>query len=79
MDSGMRFMMAPKSHKAFPIVSIPIMHGIVNLPGFVNFCGNFLWMITLHYSIKAMFLSFSNSHLPDKISFINLAYVDICS
>ena len=40
IEKGMRFMLAPKSHKTLSKLQSPIMQGIVKLPGSFNFYGN---------------------------------------
>ena len=42
MDNGMRFILAPKSHKALLKMEFPMVQGIVKLPGSFSFFGNFL-------------------------------------
>ena len=37
IDSGMRLILAPKSHKAFSKMEFPIVHGIVNRRGLLAF------------------------------------------
>ena len=40
-EKGIRFMVAPESHIAFPNSYSPIVHGIVKLPGYCIFYGMF--------------------------------------
>ena len=37
MDKGMRLILAPKSHKSFSKMALPIVQGIVKLPGYFSF------------------------------------------
>ena len=42
MDSDMRLILAPRSHKALSKMELPMVHEIVKLPECFSFCGNFL-------------------------------------
>ena len=53
IDSGMRLILAPRSHKAFLKMEFPIVHGIVKLPGSLRFCGSFRCMMALHSSVRS--------------------------
>ena len=52
IDSGMRLILAPRSHKAFSKMEFQIVHGIVKLPGSLSFCGSFLCRMALHSSVR---------------------------
>ena len=41
MDSGLRLILAPKSHKSLLKMELPMVHGIVKLSGSFSFCGNY--------------------------------------
>ena len=41
IDSDMRLILAPRSHKAFSKMEFPIVHRIVKLSGSFSFCGSF--------------------------------------
>ena len=71
IDSGMRLILAPKSHKAFSKMEFPIVHGIVKLPGSLSFCGSFRCKMAQH-SLVRLTVSKSDSLLfLDSISFMN--------
>src|ERR1044072_5422858 len=77
---GIRFILAPKSHRAFSMATPSMLTGTVQLPGSFNFGGSFLCRIALHSSVSIIVsLSSLNLLLLDSISFINLAYAGICS
>ncbi|MCI75180.1 hypothetical protein A2U01_0096448, partial [Trifolium medium] len=40
MESDIRFTLAPRSHKALPISTPPIVHGMVKLPVSLHFRGS---------------------------------------
>ena len=42
IDSGMRLILTPRSHKAFSKMEFPIVHGMVKLSGSLSFCGSFI-------------------------------------
>ena len=42
IDSDMRLILAPRSHKAFSKMEFPNVHDIVKLPGSFSFCGSFV-------------------------------------
>ena len=52
IDSNMRLILSPKSHKAFSKMEFPIVHGIVKLSGSFSFCGSFHCRMTLHSSVR---------------------------
>ena len=72
-DKGIKLMLAPESHSAFPISEFPIVQGIVKLIGSYIFTGKDLWIIALQVAVmlttpsSAIFLFLLN------IFFINLA------
>lgn len=71
-DKSIKLILAPKSHNALSINKLPILQGIVKLPGSFNFSGYLYWRIALHSSVS-MTVSLSSSFLLfDIISFINL-------
>src|ERR1044072_5468901 len=77
---GIRFILAPKSHRAFSMATPSMLTGTVKLPGSFNLGGSFLCRIALHSSVSIIVsLSSLNLILLDSISFINLAYAGICS
>ena len=71
MDNDMRFILAPKSHKALSKMEFPMVQGIVKLPGSFSFCGSFLSRMALHSSVR--FTVSKSDHLLffDSISFMN--------
>ena len=46
-DKGIKLMLAPKSHSAFPISKFPILQGIMKLPRSYIFSGKDFWIIAL--------------------------------
>ncbi|GJV89711.1 hypothetical protein Tco_1533649 [Tanacetum coccineum] len=74
----MRFIIAPKSAKAFFTARGLIRHGSVKLPGSFSFWGRLLWMIAEHSSLslteEAAFSSFS---LCERRSFKTMAPFDM--
>ena len=71
IDSGIRLILAPISHKAFLNMEFPIVHGMVKLPGSFSFCGIFRCRMALHSSVRFT-VSKSNSLIfLDDISFMN--------
>ena len=48
IDSGMRLILAPRSHKAFSKMEFPIVHGIVKLLRSLSFYGSFRCRMALH-------------------------------
>ncbi|GJX90559.1 hypothetical protein Tco_0343885 [Tanacetum coccineum] len=62
-ECGIRFILAPKSARAFFTTKGPIRHGSVKLPGSPSFWGRILWIIAEHSSLslaeEAAFSSFS--------------------
>src|ERR1044072_4037030 len=77
---GIRFILAPTSHRAFSMATPSMLTGTVKLPGSFNLGGSFLCRIALHSSDNIIVsLSSLNLLLLDNISFINLAYAGICS
>ena len=52
IDKGIKLMLAPKSHNAFPISEFPIVQGIVKLLGSYIFIGKDLWITTLQVVVR---------------------------
>ena len=71
IDSDIRLILAPRSHKAFSKMEFPIMHGIVKLPGSFSFCGSFRCRIALHSSMRFTVSKSDSILLLDSISFMN--------
>ena len=71
IDSGMRLILAPRSHKAFSKMEFPIVHGIVKLPRSFSFCGSFRCKMALHSSVRFIVSKFDSLLLLDNISFMN--------
>lgn len=55
-------MLAPRSHNTLSNEEPPILQGIVKLPGFLTFWGDFFWIMTL-YSFMSMIILRSSKHL----------------
>ena len=51
-DKGIKLMLAPESHSAFPISEFLILQGIVKLPGSCIFLGKDFWIIALHVVVR---------------------------
>ena len=71
IDSGMRLILAPRSHKAFSKMEFPIVYGIVKLSGSFSFCGSFCCRMALHFSVWFIVSKFDNLLLLDSICFMN--------
>ena len=71
IDSSMRLILAPRSHKAFSKMEFPIMHGMVKLPGSFSFYGSFRCRMALHSSMRFTVSKSDNLLLLDSISFMN--------
>ena len=71
IDSGMRLILAPKSHKAFSNMEFPIVYGIVKLSGSFSFYGSFRCRMALHSSVRFTVSKSDNLLLLDSISFMN--------
>ena len=71
IDSDMRLILAPKSHKAFSKMEFPIVHGIVKLMGSLSFCGSFRCRMALHSSVKFTVSKSDSLILLDNSSFMN--------
>ena len=79
IDSSMRLILAPISHKAFSKMEFPIMHGMVKLPRSFSFFGSFRCKMALHSSVRFTVSKSDNLLLLDSISFMNFSYLGICS
>ena len=79
IDSGMRLILAPRSHKAFSKIEFPIVHGIVKLPGSFRFYGSFRCRMALHSSVRFTISKFDNLLFLDSISFMNFTQLGIFS
>ena len=71
IDTGMRLILAPRSHKAFLKMEFPIVHGIVKLPGSFSFCVNFRCRMALHSLVRFIVSKFDSLLFLDSISFMN--------
>ena len=71
IDSGIRLMLAPRSHKAFSKMEFPIVHGMVKLPGSFSFCGSFRCKMALHSSVRFTVSMSDSLLLLDNIFFMN--------
>ena len=71
IDSDMRLILAPISHKAFSKMEFPIVHSIVKLPGSFSFCGSFRCRMALHFSVRFTVLKSNSLLFLDSISFMN--------
>src|SRR4051812_36126144 len=79
MDKGIRLTLAPKSIRAFLKDLSPIVHGIVTDPRSLFLTGIFIpCKIALHVSVRIIG-SLSIVRFFEMISFMNFAYVGICS
>ena len=52
IDKGIKLILAPESHSAFPILEFLIVQGIVKLPGSYIFIGKDLWITALLVAVK---------------------------
>ena len=71
MDNDMRFVLAPKSHKALSKMEFLMVQGIVKLPGSFSFCGSFLLRMALHSSVIFTVSKSDSLLFFDSISFMN--------
>ena len=71
IDSDMRLILAPRSHKAFSKMEFPIVHSIVKLSRSFSFCGSFHCRMALHSSVRFTVSKYDNLLLLDSISFMN--------
>ena len=71
IDSGMRLILASKSHKAFLKMEFPIVHGMVKLLGSLSFYGSFRCRMALHSLVRFTVLKPNSLLLLDSISFMN--------
>ena len=71
IDSGMRLILAPISHKAFSKMEFPIVHGMVKLPGYFSFYGSFRCRMVLHFSVRFTVSKSDSLLFLDNISFMN--------
>ena len=71
IDSNMRLILAPRSHKAFAKMEFPIVHGIVKLPRSLSFCGSFHYKMALHSSVKFTVTKSDSLIFLDNISCMN--------
>ena len=71
IDSDMRLIFAPRSHKAFSKMEFPIVHSIVKLPGSLSFCGSFRCRMALHSSVTFTVSKSDSLLFLDSISFMN--------
>ena len=53
-DKGNKLTLAPRSHRAFSIVSFPITQGMEKLLGSLSFGGNFFCMTALHSLVRVI-------------------------
>ena len=79
IDSGMRLLLVPRSHKAFSKMKFPIVHGMVKLPGSFSFCGSFHFRMTLHSSMRFIVSKSDSLLFLDNISFMNFTLLGIYS
>ena len=70
IDSDIRLILAPRSHKAFSKMEFPIVHSIVKLSGSFSFCGNFHCRMALHSSMRYTVLKSNSLLFLDSISFM---------
>ena len=71
IDSSMRLILAPRSHKAFSKMEFPIVHGIVKLPVYLSFYDSFRCKISLHSSVRFTVSKSDSLLFLDIISFMN--------
>ena len=74
---GINLIFAPKSHKHIGNLLVPIMHGIVKLPGSFNLVGILREMIELQVSVKGTVSCSFQRRLFVIRSFQNIAYLGI--
>ena len=71
IESGIKFMLAPKSHNALLKKELSMVQRIVKLPGSFNFFGNFLYRMALHSSVRFTVSNSPRCLFLDKVSFMN--------
>ena len=71
IDSDMRLILAPRSHKPFSKMEFPIVHGIVKLPRSFSFCGIFHCRMALHSLVRFTVTKFDSLLFLESISFMN--------
>ena len=71
IDSGMRLIFSPRSHKTFSKLEFPVVHGMVKLPGSFNFYGSFHCRMALHSSVRFTVSKYDSLLFLDNISFMN--------
>jgi len=57
MERGIRLILSPKSHRAAPTLTFPMVKGIVKAPGSFNLGWSFLWRMALKFSEREIFSS----------------------
>ena len=71
INSDIRLILAPRSHKAFSKMEFPIVHGIVKFPGSLCFYDSFRCRMALHSSVRFTVSKSDSLLLLDNISFMN--------
>ena len=72
-DRGIKFILAPESHKAFLNSYFPMDQGMVKLTGSFIFAGSFYWIMALQVVVKFTIPSSAIFLFLLSISFINFA------
>ena len=72
-DRGIRFILAPESHKTFLNSYFPMDQGMVKLPGSFIFAGSFCWIMALQVAVKLTIPSSAIFLFLLSISFRNFA------
>ena len=72
-DRGIKFILAPESHKAFLNSYFPMEQGMVKLPGSFIFVGSFYWIMALQVAVKLTIPSSAIFLFLLSISFRNFA------
>ena len=77
IERGIKLMLAPRSMKVFPTEVVLVDHGIVALPGSLNFCGRSCQIIVLQFPSTTMLLLSMYFLFFIKISFMIFVYIGI--
>ena len=72
-NKGIKLMLAPESHSAFPISEFPILQGIVKLHGSCIFSGKDFWITALQVAVRLTIPSSTIFLFLLNISFMNFA------
>ena len=77
IERGIKLMLATRSMRALPTDTVPIKHGMITLPGSLNFCGRILWITKLQFPSTTMLSLLMYFPFFVRRSFRNLVYKGI--